>query len=68
MDAINDLPDYVEEIGDSLRNFDESLDATLWERLTEKALRLYVSILVVVEGMLGWLNEGATSKIPIPVC
>ncbi|KAK3690516.1 hypothetical protein B0T22DRAFT_193765 [Podospora appendiculata] len=63
MDAIETLPDTIEEINERLENFRDAVDGSLREKLKDQALKLYVSILNTVEGMLQWLNANAFKKL-----
>lgn len=64
LDAIEGLPDDITEVNSCLQVFNEVVNDELWAQLKEKALRLYVTILATIEGMLTWLDEKGFSECP----
>ncbi|KAK3319533.1 hypothetical protein B0T19DRAFT_487870 [Cercophora scortea] len=63
MDAIETLPDTIEEINERFENFRDAVDTGLRNKLKNQALKLYVNILNTLEGMLQWLDANAFKKI-----
>lgn len=62
MDALESLPDELDEVSDCLQRFRQAVDDRTWGRLRDKAVRLYITILAAIEGILVWLDEKAVSK------
>lgn len=59
LESIESVPDDIEEISGCLDRFNGVVNNVMWEKLTNKALKLHVGILAAVEGMLRWLDENA---------
>lgn len=64
LDAIERLPEDITEVNSCLQVFNQVVNDDLWAQLKEKALRLYVTILATIEGMLTWLDEKGFSEFP----
>lgn len=62
LEAIEGLPDDITEVNFCLQIFNQVVNEEAWAWLKEKALRLYVTILATIEGMLTWLDERGFSE------
>ncbi|CAG8949095.1 hypothetical protein HYFRA_00002224 [Hymenoscyphus fraxineus] len=63
MEAIETLPEEIEEANDTLERFRGVGDYKADQKLRKLSLELYLSILSAIEGMLKWLDEPAFKKI-----
>ncbi|KAJ8122739.1 hypothetical protein ONZ43_g1137 [Nemania bipapillata] len=63
MEAIDSIPDYIEETYAYVIRFSHVIDEEMRQKLEERALRLYIGVLAAIEGMLQWLEERAISAL-----
>lgn len=62
MEAIETLPEEIDEANETLARFENVGKYKEDQKLKTRSLRLYLAVLSAIEGMLRWLDESAFSK------